>query len=472
MSQPNHDPSLSHAALDQSSISWMQEFTQTIRLAIPLIATFIGYQIMSLCDTFVSARLGTEALAAVSLGSALYWVCTIFPLGILLSLDPLVAQSLGANKVKEASHYCRQGLSLALILSVIFIPITLLSIHPQWPWIQQQASLHDPLSAYLYARVITVPFLLMHTCLRCFLQAHHQTTAILMATTLANLINLPLSLYLAGGDSLLQELNLPTLGIMQQGYGTWGIGIATTIVSIFETFFLMYCASRQAKSPILPTFALKNLKKLIYLGLPIGGALISEGGVFSASTLLASAWSITEIGAHQVTLQISSCSFTIYLGIANATAVRVGHAVGAHKWYKARQVASTGVALGVLITLCIACFFGVARYTIPSWITTDMAVIQQVGTLLIISAAFQLFDGIQVISAGALRGAGMTKIPLWSALISHWGIGLPCALLFAFYYELKVAGLWWGLCCGLAVASVALSYSFIYYTGLEQKKSR
>jgi multidrug resistance protein, MATE family len=452
--------SYSNPHLCSDDLSWIQEFTKTLKLSLPLIATFLGYQFISLCDTFVSARMSTELLAAVSLGSALYWVCTIFPLGILLSLDPLVAQALGAQNPKLARLYCRQGLSIALLLSIIFIPIILLSTHSYWPWTPENPQMILDVNLYIQGRIYSVPFLLMHTCIRCFLQSHQKIRPILQATLWANLLNFPLSIYLAGGDQLLASFHGPRLGLLEEGYGVWGIGIASSIVSALEVIFLLYCASIQEKIKMIPSITFTHFKKITLLGIPIGGALVSEGGVFSASTLIVSAWTAVEIGGHQVTLQLSSFAFTTYLGIANATAVRVGHAVGAKRWPKARQIASTGVVLGFIITLCVAALFIVGRYWLPQLITTDKAVIQQVGLLLVISAAFQVFDGAQVILAGALRGAGFTKIPLWSALVSHWGIGLPCALIFAFTYQYKTQGLWWGLCCGLASASIILSYSF------------
>lgn len=440
--------------------SWVSELKKTVKLAVPLVVTFIGYQIMTLCDTFVSAHMSTQDLASVSLGGALYWVCTIFPLGLLLSLDPLITQSLGSQNPQQARFYCRQGLSLALIFSCIFMPIVLMSTADYWPWIDAQSPTALGVTSYVQGRIFAVPCLLLHTCARCFLQAHEKTTPILLATLSANILNFPLSVYLAGGDTLWCSFGLPSLGLFSDGYGVWGIGIASSIAASLEVIFLLCYASYQEKVAMLPTSNFTQIKKLIMMGLPIGGSLISEGGVFSASTLIVSAWSIIEIGAHQITLQISSCSFTIYLGIASATTVRVGHAVGAKQWSRARKVAGTGVILGLLVSCAAACIFILNPTYLPSLISQDPKVIQQASTLLLISAAFQLFDGIQVIYSGALRGAGFMQLPFWSALTSHWGVGLPCALLFAFHYQYKTSGLWWGLCCGLATALIILSYGF------------
>ena len=455
--------SASTAVLPTST--WSQESKETLSLALPLVAAFLGYQTISLTDTIVSARLGVNALAAVSLGSALYWATTIFPLGVLIGLDPQVSQAIGAGHPKRAWEACRRGVGLALVFSLFTAPLVWLLSEQGWPWSSTQSPVTDGLSAYTLGRVWSVPLLLIHTCLRCFLQAHGRVKSILLGTALANLINIPLSAYLGGGDALFNTFGLPSLGVLPEGLGVFGIGLASSLVSLVEVAFLTFKASQVGGRWLTPSSA--GWRALWMIGLPIGGSLLSEGGVFSASTLIVSAWSAVEISAHQVTLQLASYTFTICLGISSATSVRVGLAVGAGAWRQARRAGCIGLLLSFGVMATSASSFVLFGSTLASWISPDEEVIELAAQVLAIAAAFQLFDGAQVTAAGALRGAGFTREPFWSALISHWGIGLPAALLFAFEWGGKLYGLWWGLCSGLVCASIILTSRFLILTHRE-----
>lgn len=449
-STPNQSPSFWQECLN--------EIRPTLKLSIPLIAAFIGYQTISLVDTFVGGRIGVDALASISLGSALFWGITIFPCGILIGLDPLMAQALGRKDRKQAWNFLEGGLGLAFLLSAISIPLVLLSGYPGCPWTPSSVQVSEGLKWYLLGRSGAIPMLFFHTCLRCFLQAHEKTKPILLGTFIANVVNLPLSIYLGGGDLLFNELGLPSLGYLEHGWGAFGVGLASSSVSTIEVLYLTWHASKVEKNWVLPRFI--QWKSICNMGLPIGGSMLSEGGVFSLSTLLVSGWATTMIGAHQITLQLASYSFTICLGISSATSVRVGHAVGQEDWRKAQGVGFSGMGIGILVMSCSSLIFFLFGAELASLLTLSPEVIHLSSQLLLIACAFQLFDGIQVIAAGALRGAGFTQIPLWSALVSHWGVGLPLSLALAFWMEWTVYGLWWGLCGGLMCASFILVFQF------------
>ncbi len=456
------------------------ELKPITRLAIPLVAAFLGYQLMGLVDTFVSGQLGVETLAATSLANALFWVITIFPMGVLMGLDPIIAQALGAQKKKQAWQACKDGLGLALVFGILTIPILFYFSAQGWPW-SPKGAVSEQLLAYMYGRIYCVPLLMIHTCVRCFLQAHERGSIILIGTGISNVLNLFLSVYLGGGDALLTQLKLPSLGYIEHGLGAYGIGLASSIVLCAEVSLLCFQAYKIGQSPesssvssVENTQALESTeavmtlkqrwKQLIRIGAPVGGSMLSEGGVFSSSTLIVSAWAPIVVGAHQVTLQIASMTFIISLGIANATTVRVGHAVGSGDWQRARGAGVVGMLFSLAMMSCSALGFLVFGEDIAGLITMDQQVIHLAGELLMIAAAFQLFDGLQVTAAAALRGAGLTKIPLYSAIISHWGVGLPLALLMAFYVGLEVHGLWWGLCGGLCTAAFILCYQFFSVT--------
>ena len=461
------------------------EARPTLKLAAPLIVAFLGQQLIAIVDTFVSGQLGVEALAAVSLGSALFFLITIFPMGLLMGLDPVIAQALGAQRFDVAWRACRRGIGLALLLSLFTTLILALSALEGWPW-SPPGAVTEAVSDYLTGRMWCVPLFLMHTCLRSFLQAHERGGVILAGTGISNILNLLLSVYLSGGDALFSQIfgvRAITLGFT--GWGTLGIGVASTIVLGVEVLFLYKIARRIGRlarvnaepTPSdqgerqLPPEWVNDWRTLCRVGAPIGGSMLSEGGVFCLSTLLVSAWSTVSIGAHQVVMILCSTSFMVCLGIANATCVRVGHAFGAQSRERARAAALVGLSLSVAVMSCSAIAFIVGSREIASLLTADSEVISLCVELLRIVIVFQLFDGVQTTMAAALRGAGYTRIPFISALVSHWGVGLPLGLYLAFTLKLEVVGLWWGLSGGLISAAVILTCSFFWLTRGQNKIS-
>jgi MATE family multidrug resistance protein len=177
--------------------------------------------------------------------------------------------------------------------------------------------------------------------------------------------------------------------------------------------------------------------------------------------LMMSQWDPTIISAHQVTLQLVSFTFTFCLGVANATSVRVGLAIGEKQFKRAVLAGLVGIILGLCIMSTTAFFFMNFGTFFSALISQDQKVIEIAAQILWIGACFQIFDGTQTICAGALRGAGLTNIPFVAALISYWFLGLPIGLFLAFYLNWSVFGLWWGLCFGLIFAASMLLYQFL-----------
>lgn len=436
--------------------AFAQELLATLKLAGPLVASFVGYQLITLVDTFVAGQLGVDTLASVSLGGALYWAITIFPLGLLIGLDPIISQSVGRGDHPRSWRALEEGLGLMFILALLSAPLFFVLTRAGFPW-SPEGEVTRGLEGYALGRMWSVLPMLAHTCLRCYLQGHERGKPIFLGTALANLLNLPLSVYLGGGDQLLSDWGLPSLGLLETGYGPFGIGLASTVVCSAEVLFLLSVTTRaQGRAP-RPR---RGWGELIKIGAPVGGSMLSEGGVFSASTLIVSAWGPVVIGAHQVTLQLASCTFILCLGISNATTVRVGRAIGQRDWRQSRLAAQVGLLLCLTTMSLSALSFIYLGERLAGLISADLEVVKLAGELLMIAAAFQLFDGAQVVMAAALRGAGYTSIPFWSALLSHWGVGLPLAYGVAFTAGYGVYGLWWGLSGGLLCAALILTVCF------------
>jgi MATE family multidrug resistance protein len=203
-----------------------------------------------------------------------------------------------------------------------------------------------------------------------------------------------------------------------------------------------------------------RMRKLLALGFPAAAQIGLEVAVFSAAAILASTLSTIAVAAHQIAINNAALTFMVPLGISSAGAVRVGHAIGARDPQGARRAGWTAMALGLAFMSAAALAF----LTIPRGIlrlyTTDATLVDVGVILLYVAAAFQMFDGLQVVATGALRGLGDTKTPMLVNLAGHWLLGLPLGYLLCFSAGLGVFGLWIGLSVGLIVVAVTLVWTW------------
>jgi MATE family multidrug resistance protein len=199
------------------------------------------------------------------------------------------------------------------------------------------------------------------------------------------------------------------------------------------------------------------------VGVPVGLQLLAEMGIFTLVALLSGVLGPEVASAHQVAIALASFTFMGALGVSGATAVCVGHAVGAGT--SPRRAGMMGIGLGMCVMLVGAVVFAAAPRVLVSVFTGDARVIA-IGTNLVrIAALFQLFDGVQVVAAGALRGAGDVRFPFVANVIAHWFVGFPVAVVLGFVLHGGAPGLWWGLTSGLVVVSVALAVRFHFVSG-------
>ena len=203
-----------------------------------------------------------------------------------------------------------------------------------------------------------------------------------------------------------------------------------------------------------------TLFTVLRLGLPVGLQLLAEIGVFSLVALLAGRLGTTVLSAHQIAVGLASFTFMGALGVGGATAVRVGHAIGAGR--SPRQSGLVGLGLGAVVMSVGAAVFALIPRPLIGIFTTDAEVIEVGARLLRIAALFALFDGIQAVASGALRGAGDVRFPFLANVAAHWLVGLPIALLLGFGLGMGATGLWWGLTAGLVTISVLLAARFVH----------
>jgi MATE family multidrug resistance protein len=423
------------------------EILAAARLAGPLAATQLGMMLMGAVDTMMLGHLSAEALAAGSLGNVIVSTAIMFIFGVLGALDPLVAQAHGARDAAAIGAHLQRGLILAAALTVPFV-LLLLDIQP-WLRLSGQAP-GVSLDAAGYVRWMlwgALPSFLF-VVLRQTMQAMSHVRATAAAILLGNLANLGFNWLLIFG-----HWGLPALGVR-------GSALSTSI-SRWVMFLYLLAASRRWLAPYWRGFtheaaAWRAYLRMLRIGLPIGFHNAVELGIFAFAAVLIGSLGVSELAAHQVALNLASLSFMVPLGIGGAAATRVGNAIGRGDLPGARRAAAASLLLGAAVMSGFALLFATLPGPLGRLYTRDPAVLAVVALLLPIAAVFQVFDGLQVVGAGVLRGAADTTFPAACALVGYWALALPAGWYLAFHAGLGTRGFWWGFTVGLSTVALLL----------------
>lgn len=429
-----------------------QEWRPLLSLAWPLVLAELGWMSMGIIDTIMVGRLpqSAAAIGAVSLGSILFFTVVVFGGCLLLGLDTLVSQAYGAGRMADCNRSLWNGLYLgaAIAPALIFVNAAMAAGLARFGVNAQVLPL-----ASAYIRILnwsTVP-LMIYFALRRYLQSVAIVKPVMFTLISANFVNLFGNWALIYGH----------LGF--RAMGTDGSAWATCVARAYMAAAMISIAlyyDRTRRSGLFHVSLAPDWPRIVRL-LRLGQAAAQvalEIGVFGLVTALISRLDAASLAAHQIALNLASLTFMVTLGISSAAAVRVGHLIGQCDAGAAGRAGWSAVAGG-------AAFMGLASIAfvaIPRWIariyTDDPAVIRISVTLLAIAAVFQLFDGCQVIVAGALRGACDTRAPMWCHFLFYWLVGLPLGMWLCFRRGWGAAGLWLGLCVGLIlIGSVLLA---------------
>jgi MATE family multidrug resistance protein len=422
------------------------EFWPMLWLAGPVVVAELGWMTMGIVDTIVVGRLGAEATGSVGLGNNLHLAITIFGMGLLLGLDAMVSQEHGAGLEDEARRSLTQGVYLAVAITP-FLMLGVLGVIPYLAGWGIRPEVLDLTIPYLKALVWSTGPLMIYAAIRRYLQGVGIVKPITFALLTANLVNLAAAwAFVYGG------WGFPKMGVEGSGWATCSARVYLMIVLIAAYF--RYREGR-IETFRLPKVEWARLRRLIVLGLPASLQLTLEIGVFATATALAGRLDSASLASHNIVLQISSLTYMVPLGIASAGAVRVGQALGRDDPKAASTSGWTALLIGSGFMICS----GVALLTLSGPIialfTEDRDVIASTTRLFLLAASFQLFDGVQVVGTGILRGAGETRLPMICNLVAHWGIGLPIGYILAFKMDQGIVGLWCGLSVGLVLAGLA-----------------
>jgi len=424
------------------------DIAKMTRLAIPVVVVQVGMMLFGVVDTMVVGRLSSQALAAVALGHVAVITISSFGVGVLLGIDPLLNQALGARDRNAFRRTAQRGFILAAVLMIPSI-LFLLPIGVILALLGQPAETVPLAAAYSH---ISIPGLLPFygwVVLRLALQAMGRLKPIVATVIAVNIFNLVADWALVFGAG-----PIPQLGPIGSA---WASTIARTLL-----FVILLTVDRKDLWPLLrferESLRWKPLVRTARLGIPIGFNLQLEILAFSIIALLMGGMGTITMAAHQVAINLASLTFMVPLGVSQATAVRVGNAIGAGDNGGARRAASSGLILGAGFMMMTAVLFIALPTGLARTYTSVSDVVVLAATLIPIAGFFQVVDGIQVVAAGVLRGAGDTRAPLVVNILGFWLIGLPTSLILGFRLGYGPQGLWWGLVAGIfAVATFLLA---------------
>ena len=422
-----------------------RETVAVVRLATPVVLVQIGMMMMGTVDAMMLGRHSERALAAGALGNSVSFGLITFPMGVLMALDPLVAQAYGAESHVRIGRHFKQGLILAVALAIPLSAVMsqtegALRLTGQRPEIAAEGA--------AYIRVIAagnLPFLLF-VAVRQTLQAMSLVRPAAIAIVVANGVNV-----MANYTLIFGHFGFPALGVVGSAWAT-AISRWVMLLTLVATAFP--AVKRYLAGSWRQVLALRAFLQPLRLGVPIGVQVSLEMWLFAAVALMMGKLGTRELAAHQIALTLAALSFMVPLGISGAAATRVGNAIGRRDAGGARRAAAVCLALGAAVMSISALAFALAPYPLSRLFTAEAGVLAVATILLPVAAAFQVFDGLQVVAIGALRGAADTRFPAILALLGYWGLGLPLGAFLAFRVEMGPQGLWWGLTVGLG--SVAL----------------
>ena len=432
---------------------WLAEARLTLALAWPLVLTNLSQFALSLTDALFLGHVGTEALAAATIGGNLYFAAMAPAFGLALAAAPMCAQTRGRGRghVRGQRRDVRAAL-WACLGACLPVWVLLWFAEPVLLLLGQQPDLAALAGEYVRALMWGLPFFCAFVVLRGFLAAEQRPHAALVVAFAGIALNVPLNYWLIWGG-----LGVPPLGVV-------GAGLASSLcnVATFAGLLALIARDRHLRRfRILGRFwrfDAARLREVIRIGLPIAGSMALEIGVFATAALVIGALGAVPVAAHAIAVQIASMTFMVPMGIAQAATARVGLMAGANRLREAAQAGWIGIGLGAgfMALSCLALLVFAAPL---AWLFLDAdnpgaAETAALGaSLLVVAGLFQLADGVQAVAGGALRGLKDTQVPMLLAGFGYWVVGLPLGIALAFWAGMGAVGIWVGLAVGLLLVA-------------------
>lgn len=443
--------------MNEPSLSKPQSFREhavrTLDLAYPVAIGQLGHVMLGVVDSVMVGAIGTTPLAAASLVNSLFFLLFVTGVGISYSITPLVAIAHGENDLPKCGRILRHGLAINILTGLLFLILGFILSEALW-YFNQPVEVAEQASSYLrIMSLLYIPMMMYHA-FRQFIEGQGYTRPPMFIAIAANGVNV-----FGNWVFIYGNLGMPALGLD-------GAGWSSVLTECLMLFALMLHTLRSPKyrganiSLRMASFDFSLLKKMLKIGLPGGAQYFFEVSAFSLSAIMIGWTGSASLAAHQVGISLASVTYMIVLGISIAASIRVGNALGRKAMTDLRRAGFTAIFLAACLMAVFGLCFIVLRDVLPAWYVNDPDVLSIASTLLVIAAAFQLLDGVQAASMGALRGITDVTIPSVMAFIGYWLIALPVGYFTGIALGYGAPGVWIGFICGLLTVAVLFTLRF------------
>jgi len=424
-------------------------------LAFPVMLSQAGQIMVGIVDNLMIGQLGAIPLAAASFTNAIFFAVMFFGTGIASGLTPLIGIALGEKDNEKIGRYLKNGLFITSITGIVLCGF-LVAITPLFPWMGQDSEMLEQAMPYYFLLAASIiPYMLFYN-FKQFNEGVASTKPAMYITLTSNVINVVLNYGLIYG-----ELGFPAMGLT-------GAGIATLISRVFMGVGLfVFTYSAPYFQPFIQEMKHTRIRldkclEILKIGIPIAGQMVMEILLFTVGAIMIGTISPIDLAAHQIVITLAALTYMIANGLSAATTIRVSNQLGQRDWLNMRRAAHSGQIMVLAFMTISAAVFVLFRYSLPDLFVNDedAQVIIVAAELMIIASLFQLFDGLQVLVLGALRGIKDMKQPTIITFIAYWVIALPACYLLGFYFNLGTNGVWYGFLIGLGAAAIMLLIRF------------
>lgn len=426
---------------------------KNLLLAYPVMISQVGHMMVNVADSIMVGKLGALPLAGASLANVIFHLLMTFGIGISYAITPLVATANGEGNHDRVAQILKNGFLLNMVTSMLLFMLVFAG-SPILFYLDQPEDVVT--AAVPYLNIVTlslIPLMLFQT-FRQFAEGLAQTKQAMFIVIATNVINIGLNYFLIYGKA-----GFPALGLNGAG---WASFISRVILAVWMMSYI-YLSSRFSK--YRDGFSLKYyskalIKRLAEIGLPAGFQFIFEVGAFGFAVIMMGWISTEALAAHQIAVNLAAVSYMAASGLSAAATIRIGNQLGRKDILTLRAAAFTLYGMVIAFMLLSAFVFVLGRYFLPSLYINNPEVIHIASSLVVIAGFFQLSDGIQVVSLGALRGLQDVKIPSAMTFMAYWVIALPMGYWLAFKLNLGAEGIWYGLLIGLTLVAVVMTIRF------------
>lgn len=436
--------------MDGAQTAPKSEYRAVWKLGWPLALAQIGILLTGVVDTVMVARVSVTALAACALANMWHWAFMSIAMGVVMGIDAQVSQAHGRRDGDAAARALHRGIILAIAGSIP-VTIALLFTREGMLLLGQEQEVAEAAQRYNLIKIPTTFCFLTYAAFKQYLQGREIVKPATVVMWSANILNAFFNWVFIFGN-----LGAPAMGLEGAALATM-LTTATEPIGLYAIMKIGKLDEGAKRAWDRESFAWKPLLETLKLGIPVGAQMSLEAWAFTMASFMAGWIDVTNVGAHQVVLNMASLSFMVPMGLSMGAATRIGNLIGEGDVHAMRRAVKASLALGALSMAVPAVLFTTLRMQLPGLYSDDAALIALGAGILPLAGAFQLADGVQVMACGALRGMGRPTGAALINVVGYYAFALPLAYVMAFKMGLGLYGIWAGLALGVGAVAIALT---------------